>query len=161
MNHDHATQHDHSGMHHGTSEHGAVSNHDKHAGHSPEMFKRRFWVSLLLTLPILYFSPQLQGWLGYEAIAFPGSTWINPVLGIVLYFYGGWPFLLGAWHELKSQIGMMTLIALAITVAFVYSLAVSLGLDGMPFYWELATLIVIMLLGHWIEMASVQGLVRL
>lgn len=157
MNHDHATQHDHSGMHHGTSEHGAVSNHDKHAGHSPEMFKRRFWVSLLLTLPILYFSPQLQGWLGYEAIAFPGSTWINPVLGIVLYFYGGWPFLLGAWHELKSQIGMMTLIALAITVAFVYSLAVSLGLDGMPFYWELATLIVIMLLGHWIEMASVQG----
>lgn len=157
MNHDHATQHDHSGMHHGTSEHGAVSSHDKHAGHSPEMFKQRFWVSLLLTLPILYFSPQLQGWLGYEAIAFPGSTWINPVLGIALYFYGGWPFLLGAWHELQSQIGMMTLIALAITVAFVYSLAVSLGLDGMPFYWELATLIVIMLLGHWIEMASVQG----
>ncbi|WP_228037631.1 copper-translocating P-type ATPase [Nodosilinea sp. LEGE 06152] len=124
------------------------------------MFKQRFWVSLVLTLPILYFSPQLQGWLGYEAVMFPGSTWINPILGIVLYFYGGWPFLLGAWHELQSQIGMMTLIALAITVAFIYSLAVSLGLDGMPFYWELATLIVIMLLGHWIEMASVQGASR-
>lgn len=137
--------------------HGGHGEHDKHAGHSPEMFKQRFWVSLLLTLPILYFSPQLQGWLGYEAVVFPGSTWINPILGIVLYFYGGWPFLLGTWHELKSQIGMMTLIALAITVSFVYSLAVSLGLDGMPFYWELATLIVIMLLGHWIEMASVQG----
>ncbi|MBE9156435.1 copper-translocating P-type ATPase [Nodosilinea sp. LEGE 06152] len=160
MDHDHATQHDHSRMHHATSSHGADSNHDKHAGHSPEMFKQRFWVSLVLTLPILYFSPQLQGWLGYEAVMFPGSTWINPILGIVLYFYGGWPFLLGAWHELQSQIGMMTLIALAITVAFIYSLAVSLGLDGMPFYWELATLIVIMLLGHWIEMASVQGASR-
>ncbi len=121
------------------------------------MFKQRFFVSLVLTLPILYFSPQLQGWLGYEAIAFPGSGWINPILGIALYFYGGWPFLKGAWHEVQSKIGMMTLIALAITVAFIYSLAVSLGLEGMPFYWELATLIDIMLLGHWIEMASVQG----
>ncbi|WP_339374210.1 HAD-IC family P-type ATPase [Picosynechococcus sp. PCC 11901] len=78
-------------------------------------------------------------------------------MGIALYFYGGWPFLQGAWHEFKSKIGMMTLIALAITVAFIYSVAVSLGLEGMPFYWELATLIDIMLLGHWIEMASVQG----
>jgi Cu2+-exporting ATPase len=121
------------------------------------MFKQRFFVSLILTLPILYFSPQLQGWLGYEAISFPGSGWINPILGIALYFYGGWPFLQGAWHEFQSKIGMMTLIALAITVAFVYSLAVSLGLEGMPFYWELATLIDIMLLGHWVEMASVQG----
>jgi Cu2+-exporting ATPase len=121
------------------------------------MFKQRFFVSLILTLPILYFSPQLQGWLGYEAIDFPGVGWINPILGIALYFYGGWPFLQGAWHEFQSKIGMMTLIALAITVAFIYSLAVSLGLEGMPFYWELATLIDIMLLGHWIEMASVQG----
>lgn len=121
------------------------------------MFKQRFFVSLILTLPILYFSPQLQGWLGYEAASFPGSEWINPVLGIALYFYGGWPFLQGAWNEFQSKIGMMTLIALAITVAFIYSLAVSLGLEGMPFYWELATLIDIMLLGHWIEMASVQG----
>jgi len=157
MNHDHATQHDHSGMHHGTSDHGAVSNHDKHAGHSPEMFKQRFWVCLVLTLPVLYFDPHFQEWLGYQAIAFPGSSWMSPILGIILYIYGGWVFLRGAWGELQSQIGMMTLISLAITVAFVYSLAVSLELDGMPFYLELATLIVIMLLGHWIEMASVQG----
>lgn len=121
------------------------------------MFKQRFFISLILTLPILYFSAQLQGWLGYEAFSFPGSAWINPVLGIALYFYGGWPFLRGAWQEFHSKIGMMTLIALAITVAFIYSIAVSLGLEGMPFYWELATLIDIMLLGHWIEMASVQG----
>lgn len=157
MNHDHATQHDHSGMHHGTSDHGAVSNHDRHAGHSPEMFRQRFWVCLVLTLPVLYFDPHFQGWLGYQAIAFPGSSWMSPILGIILYIYGGWVFLRGAWGELKSQIGMMTLISLAITVAFVYSVAVSLGLDGMPFYLELATLIVIMLLGHWVEMASVQG----
>ncbi len=159
--HDHAqmnaTSHNQQGrneQHGGNSQH---AGHDKHAGHTPEIFKQRFFVCLVLTLPILYFSPQLQGWLGYEAVVFPGSDWINPILGIALYFYGGWPFLLGAWHEFHSQIGMMTLIALAITVSFVYSLAVSLGLDGMPFYWELATLIVIMLLGHWIEMASVQG----
>lgn len=141
---DHRHQHDH-------------GSHDSHGHHSPEMFKQRFFVSLILTLPILYFSPQLQGWLGYEAISFPGSEWISPVLGIALYFYGGWVFIQGAWHEFQSRIGMMTLIALAITVAFIYSLAVSLGLEGMPFYWELATLIDIMLLGHWIEMASVQG----
>jgi Cu2+-exporting ATPase len=121
------------------------------------MFKQRFFVSLILTLPILYFSPQLQSWLNYEAILFPGANWISPILGIALYFYGGWPFLQGAWHEFQSKIGMMTLIALAITVAFIYSLAVSLGLEGKPFYWELATLIDIMLLGHWVEMASVQG----
>jgi Cu2+-exporting ATPase len=124
------------------------------------MFRRRFLVSLVLTLPILYFSPQLQSWLGYEAVAFPGSGWVSPILGIIIYFYGGWVFLKGAWHELHTSIGMMTLIALAITVAFVYSLAVSLGLEGKPFYWELATLIVIMLLGHWIEMASVQNASR-
>ncbi|WP_072016215.1 copper-translocating P-type ATPase [Leptolyngbya sp. KIOST-1] len=151
------------GAYHGDHTHSAQGGHKGHGGHSghghhsPAMFKQRFFVSLVLTLPILYFSPQLQGWLGYEAIAFPGSGWINPILGIALYFYGGWPFLKGAWHEVQSKIGMMTLIALAITVAFIYSLAVSLGLEGMPFYWELATLIDIMLLGHWIEMASVQG----
>ena len=164
MNHSHhVTTQPHSPDSHSPAAHGQPHNHgghgsqDKHAGHSPEMFKQRFFVSVFLTLPILYFSPQLQGWLSYEAVVFSGSGWINPILGIVLYFYGGWPFLLGAWHELHSKIGMMTLIALAITVSFVYSLAVSLGLEGMPFYWELATLIVIMLLGHWIEMASVQG----
>lgn len=148
------SQEDHHGGQHGHHGHGG---HDKHAGHSPEIFKRRFFICLILTVPILYFSTQLQSWLGYQATEFPGSNWINPVFGIILYFYGGWVFLKGAWHELRSQIGMMTLIALAITVAFVYSLAVSFGLQGKPFYWELATLIDIMLLGHWVEMASVQG----
>ncbi|WP_414565135.1 MULTISPECIES: heavy metal translocating P-type ATPase [unclassified Anabaena] len=142
------------------NEHGGHAEHGKHAGHSPEIFKRRFFICLVLTLPILYFSTQLQDWLNYEAINFPGSEWINPVLAIIIYFYGGWVFLKGAWNELHSKIGMMTLIALAITVAFVYSLAVSLGLRGMPFYWELATLVDIMLLGHWVEMASVQGASR-
>lgn len=134
--------------------------HDKHAGHDPEMFKRRFFVCLVLTIPILYFEPMFQVWFRYQAIQFPGSTWIGPILAIIIYFYGGWIFLVGAWREFHSKIGMMTLIALAITVAFVYSLAVSLGLPGMPFYWELATLIDVMLLGHWIEMASVQGASR-
>lgn len=138
-------------------EHKGHGGHDKHAGHSPEIFKRRFFICLVLTLPILYFSMQLQSWLDYQAVTFPGSNWINPVFGIAIYFYGGWVFLKGAWSEIRSQIGMMTLIALAITVAFVYSLAVSLGLQGKPFYWELATLVDIMLLGHWVEMASVQG----
>ncbi|MBV6622588.1 MAG: copper-translocating P-type ATPase [Rivularia sp. (in: Bacteria)] len=141
-------------------EHGEHAEHDKHAGHSPEIFKRRFFICLVLTLPVLYFSTQLQTWLNYQAITFPGSDLINPVLAIIIYFYGGWVFLKGAWNELHSKIGMMTLIALAITVAFIYSIAVSLGLRGMPFYWELATLVDIMLLGHWVEMASVQGASR-
>ncbi|MDV2994561.1 MAG: Copper-exporting P-type ATPase B [Chroococcidiopsis sp. SAG 2025] len=141
--------------------HAGRSGHGGHPGHhDPAIFKRRFFICLALTIPILYFSAQLQEWLGYEAIAFPGSDWISPILSIVIYFYGGWVFLRGAWSELHSKIGMMTLIALAITVAFVYSIAVSLGLPGMPFYWELATLVDIMLLGHWIEMASVAGASR-
>ena len=134
--------------------------HDKHAGHSPAMFKRRFFICLLLTLPVLYFAPSFQQWFNYQAIQFPGSNWVTPILSTVIYFYGGWVFLKGAYHELRSKIGMMTLVALAITVAFVYSVAVSLGLEGNSFYWELATLVVIMLLGHWIEMASVQGASR-
>ncbi|MBD2307281.1 heavy metal translocating P-type ATPase [Chroococcidiopsis sp. FACHB-1243] len=134
--------------------------HDKHAGHNPEMFKRRFFICLLLTLPVLYFAPSFQEWFNYQAIQFPGSAWVTPILSIIIYFYGGWVFLRGAWRELRSRIGMMTLIALAITVAFVYSLAVSFGLQGDPFYWELATLVDVMLLGHWIEMASVQGASR-
>ncbi|MGB7441509.1 MAG: heavy metal translocating P-type ATPase [Coleofasciculaceae cyanobacterium] len=138
-------------------EHAAHGGHDKHAGHDPEIFKRRFFICLVLTLPILYYSSQFQNWFGYSAIEFPGSNWVNPILGTIIYFYGGWVFLKGAWHELRGKIGMMTLIALAITVAFVYSLAVSFGLSGKPFYWELATLVDVMLLGHWIEMRSVQS----
>ncbi len=135
--------------------------HDKHEGHTPELFRDRFFVSLLLTLPILYFSEPLQAWFGYQAVGFAGSAWINPVLGTLLYFYGGWVFIQGARHELAARApGMMTLISLAITVAYTYSLAVSFGLPGTPFYWELATLIDVMLLGHWIEMASVRSASR-
>ncbi|BDA73910.1 heavy metal translocating P-type ATPase [Calothrix sp. PCC 7716] len=134
--------------------------HDKHAGHSPDIFKRRFFICLALTLPVLYFSPMFQHWFNYQAAQFPGVNWITPILSTIIYFYGGWVFLRGAWYELSSKIGMMTLVALAITVAYIYSVAVSFGLSGDSFYWELATLVDIMLLGHWIEMASVQGASR-
>lgn len=130
--------------------------HD-HSHHDPSQFKQKFWLSLVLTLPILYYAEQFQTWFGYEAVSFPGSEWLSPLLAVVLYFYGGWVFLTGAVSEVRSrQPGMMTLIAFAITVAFVYSLVVTFGFPGMPLYWELATLIDIMLLGHWFEMASVQ-----
>jgi Cu2+-exporting ATPase len=153
MNHESHQTHDQHANH--EHEHAA---HDKHAGHSPEMFRNRFWLSLALTVPVLYFSVQIQSWFGYTAVTFPGATLINPVLGTVLFFYGGWPFLVGALREIRArQLGMMTLISLAISVAYLYSMAVVLGLVGKPFFWELATLIVIMLLGHWIEMASVQS----
>src|SRR5690625_3586879 len=125
------------------------------------MFRNRFWVSVVLTVPILYFSEQFQQWFGYSAVSFPGSALINPVLGTVLFFWGGFVFLEGARHELADrQPGMMTLISLAISVAYLYSMAVTFGLPGMPFFWELATLITIMLLGHWLEMASVEGASR-
>jgi Cu2+-exporting ATPase len=136
--------------------------HDKHAGHTPAMFRDRFWLSLLLTLPILYFDAHFQAWFGYQAVQFPGVAWVQPLLSAVLYVYGGGVFVRGAMAELRArQPGMMTLIGLAISVAFVYSVTVSgVLLRGMPLYWELATLIVIMLLGHWIEMASIQGASR-
>ena len=149
------------GNHAGHGAHADHGGHDKHAGHSPEMFRDRFWVALILTIPILYFSEQFQAWFGYQAVSFPGSEWVNPILGTVLYLYGGLVFLQGARHEIAArQPGMMTLISLAITVAYVYSMAVALGVPGVPFFWELSTLIAIMLLGHWIEMASVQGASR-
>ncbi|MGB2925392.1 MAG: heavy metal translocating P-type ATPase, partial [Limnothrix sp.] len=151
---DHQANHQH---HTGHDEH---AGHDKHAGHSPAMFKRRFFICLALTLPVLYFAPSFQEWFNYQAIEFPASNWVTPILSTIIYFYGGLVFLKGAYHEIRSKIGMMTLVALAITVAFVYSVAVSLGLEGNSFYWELATLVDIMLLGHWIEMASVQGASR-
>ena len=136
-------------------DHGA---HDKHAGHSPNMFKQKFWLSLILTIPTLLFSPTIQGWLGFDLI-FPGSDYIPAVMGMIIFFYGGLVFLKSARGELAAkQPGMMTLISMAITVAFGYSLAVTLGLvDGMDFWWELATLVTIMLLGHWLEMASVEN----
>ncbi len=137
--------------------HAEHAGHDKHAGHSPEIFKRRFFICLVLTLPVLYFAPMFQDWFNYKAIQFSGSEWVIPIFSTIIYFYGGWVFLKGAWFELQSKIGMMTLVALAITVSFVYSVAVTFGVKGDSFYWELATLVDIMLLGHWMEMASVQG----
>jgi Cu2+-exporting ATPase len=128
-----------------------------HAGHSEEMFERPFWVSLVLTVPVLFYSEFLQQLLGYTAPAFPGSQFVGLVFGSIIFWYGGWVFLTGAVGELRQRTpGMMTLVALAITTAYGYSVATTLGLvEGMPFYWELATLVTIMLLGHWMEMRAV------
>ena len=125
-------------------------------------FRKRFWVSLVLTLPILALSPLIQGFLGLEeAISFPGDRYVLFVLSSAVFFYGGYPFLKGLYDELMSrQPGMMTLIGVAITVAYVYSSVVVFGLRGKVFFWELATLIDVMLLGHWIEMRSVMGASR-
>jgi Cu2+-exporting ATPase len=122
-------------------------------------FQRRFWISLVLTVPILALAPMIQGFLGLKGlIAFPGDDYVQFALATAVFFYGGWPFLSGLFSELgKKQPGMMTLIALAIGVAYGYSSLVVFGLPGNVFFWELATLIDIMLLGHWIEMKSVMG----
>jgi P-type Cu2+ transporter len=136
--------------------HGGHEGHDRHAGHSVEMFRDRFWISLLLTLPTVLWGHMLPELIGWHAPAFPGSAWIPPVLGTAVFVYGGSPFLRGALGELGERLpGMMTLIALAITVAFVFSAAVALGYPGMPLWEELATLVTVMLLGHWIEMRSI------
>jgi Cu2+-exporting ATPase len=130
--------------------------HDKHAGHSVAMFRDKFWLSFALTIPTLIWGHMLPGAFGYTPPAFPGSQWIAPVLGTAVFLYGGWPFVQGAIRELGARLpGMMTLIALAIGVAFVFSVAVTLGYPGMPLWEELATLVTIMLLGHWIEMRSI------
>jgi Cu2+-exporting ATPase len=133
-----------------------VGAHDRHAGHSVAMFRDRFGLSLLLTLPVLVWSRDIQDWLAYSAPHFAGSNWIPPVLGTVVFVYGGVVFLRGAVGELRDrQPGMMTLISLAIVVAFVTSWAGTLGLFEVEIWWELATLITIMLLGHWLEMRSI------
>jgi Cu2+-exporting ATPase len=120
------------------------------------MFRDKFWLSLALTIPTLIWGHMLPRALGYTPPAIPGAHLIPPVLGTVVFFYGGWPFVQGAVRELKARLpGMMTLIALAISVAFVFSAAVTLGYPGMPLWEELATLVTIMLLGHWIEMRSI------
>lgn len=140
-------------------EHGG--GHDRHEGHDPEMFRDRLAVSLVLTGPILYFSDQIQEWFSYEAVSFPGDSLVSPVLATVLFVYAGGVFLRGGLSELRDRLpGMMTLISMAITVAYGYSLAVSLGVNGDDFYWELATLLDVMLLGHWIEMRSIQSASR-
>src|SRR5688572_25794221 len=133
-----------------------ASGHDKHAGHSVAMFRDRFWISFALTIPTLIGGHILQDAFGYRAPHFPGSMYIPPLFGTAVFVYGGVPFLRGAFRELKDRLpGMMTLIALAISVAFVFSAAVTLGYPGMPLWEELATLVTIMLLGHWIEMRSI------
>ena len=130
--------------------------HVDHTGHE-QMFRRRFWISLVLSIPVLVFSPTLQDWLGYTIPDFPGSEWITPVFAIIVFLYGGIPFLQMAVPEIRNRKpGMMTLISLAIAVAFVYSLASLFLPDQTGFFWELVTLIDIMLLGHWIEMRSVR-----
>jgi Cu2+-exporting ATPase len=135
----------------------SAEQHGGHTGHSEAMFMRPFWISLLLTLPVLLYSPMLQHLLGFTAPVFPGSRLISPVLGSIIYWYGGWVFLTGAWSEIRAKApGMMTLVAMAITTAYGYSLAITGGaVAGMDFYWELATLVTIMLLGHWMEMRAV------
>lgn len=120
------------------------------------MFRDKFWGSFALTVPTVVWSPMVQQWLGYAAPEFPGSRLVPAIFGTILFFYGGMVFLRGAAAELRDRLpGMMTLISLAITVAFVFSLAVTLGASGMDLWWELATLITIMILGHWIEMRSI------
>lgn len=151
MNHEHHTSH---------TEHGKQQK--RHSGHDHHRmmiadFKRRFFVCTALTIPVLVLAPMIQSLLGYE-FTFKGSMYVLTALSTAIYFYGGWPFLKGMVDELKKRLpGMMTLIAVAITSAYAYSTAVVLGLEGKTFFWELATLIDVMLVGHWIEMRSVMG----
>ncbi|TAJ16225.1 MAG: HAD family hydrolase, partial [Dehalococcoidia bacterium] len=134
--------------------------HNKHAGHDPEAFRRLFWLSFALTLPTIAFSPMVQEWLGYSLSAVPGSRLVSPVLGTVVFLYGGRVFLAGGWSELRwRQPGMMLLISLAIAVAFLSSVATEVGLLHLDFWWELAALVTVMLLGHWQEMRAL-GLTR-
>lgn len=130
--------------------------HDKHAGHSVAMFRDKFWLSLALTVPVVLLSHDIQMWLGYEIPMFPGAVYLPAVLGTIIFLYGGLVFLRGAAGELADrQPGMMTLISLAIVVAFGTSWAGTLGLFEVEIWWELSTLITIMLLGHWLEMRSI------
>jgi Cu2+-exporting ATPase len=148
------------GREHGAHGHAAGHDrhtaHDKHAGHSVAMFRDKFWISFALTIPTLIWGHMLPRVLNYAPPAVPGQRWIAPVFGTAVFLYGGLVFLQGAWRELKDHLpGMMTLIGLAISVAFVFSAAVTLGYPGTPLWEELATLVTIMLLGHWIEMRSI------
>ena len=154
----HNDQSSHEKMNHKKDEHSG-HNHSAHHGHMIEDFKKRFWISLGITIPILLLSPLVQQFLGLkETLRFSGDIYVLFALSTFTFFYGGWPFLKGLFDEMKKkQPGMMTLIALAISVAYFYSGAVVFGVKGEVFFWELATLIDIMLLGHWIEMKSVMG----
>ncbi|QYF90428.1 heavy metal translocating P-type ATPase [Arthrobacter sp. PAMC25284] len=142
---------------HGMDDEHMVHTHGQHAGHSVAMFRNRFWLTLALSVPVVYFSPMVGHLLGYAPPALPGTAWIPPILGTVIFFYGGQPFLKGGLDELKARKpAMMLLIAMAISVAFIASWVTSLGIGGfdLDFWWELALLVSIMLLGHWIEMRA-------
>ena len=166
--HAHHDGHDMQGMKHESHDMGSMSHaghdmHGEHAGHGVDhtghemMFRTRFWWSLLLTAPVLLYSSALQSWLGFSMPAFPGSTWIPFIFSLAIFGYGGLPFLKMAVPEIQDRKpGMMTLISLAISVALVYSLLAQLTNLGEGFFWELVTLIDIMLLGHWLEMRSVR-----
>lgn len=137
----------------GDGDHGGHGGHGDHIG----QFRDRFWVSLILTVPVVFFSPMVAHTLGYLPPSFPGSDAVSAVLGTTIFLYGGRPFLAGGWVEInKRQPGMMLLISMAISVAFIASWATTLHLGGfdLDFWWELALLIVIMLLGHWLEMRA-------
>ncbi|MGC4898564.1 heavy metal translocating P-type ATPase [Micromonospora echinospora] len=145
------------GSGHDTGHHGGGhgGGHGAHAGHDPEQFRRRFWLSLALTVPIVVTSHMVMDWFGYS-LGFPGVSWVGPVLGTVVFAYGGWPFLTGGLRELRERApGMMLLISMAIVVAYLASAATSIGLFDLDFWWELAALVTIMLLGHWQEMRAV------
>src|SRR2546427_3936855 len=176
MNHDHSHHHDHSAhpppqqmserrammamppSHEG---HEGMATHAGHGGMVDD-FRRRFWISLALTIPVLATSEMLQHLLGLRGVlAFPGARYVEFGFASAVYLYGGWPFLTGLVAELRNRLpGMMTLVGVAISVAYLYSAAVVFGLSGTVFFWETATLIDIMLLGHWIEMRSVLGASR-
>src|SRR5450759_4235717 len=131
-------------------------NHGRHAGHSVAMFRDKFWLSLALTIPVIFWSTDVQHWLGYTAPSFPGSKFIPAILGTVVFVYGGLVFIRGAFGDLVDRKpGMMTLISLAITVAFGTSLAATFGVFEIEVWWELASLITIMVLGHWLEMKAI------
>ncbi|MEO7118574.1 MAG: heavy metal translocating P-type ATPase, partial [Candidatus Limnocylindrales bacterium] len=139
----------------GTHEHHPAA-HDRHEGHSVAAFRDKFWLSLALTIPVVIWSRDVQEWLGYMAPTFPGSDLIPAVLGTIVFVYGGLVFLRGGVTELRDhRPGMMTLISLAISVAFVTSIAATFDLFDVEIWWELSTLITIMLLGHWLEMRSI------
>ncbi len=151
---EHSASQDEHGDH--TEGHADHSAHVDHRGHE-QMFRQRFWVCLALSIPVLLYSPMIQEWLGFSMPAFPGSQWITPVFSVIVFLYGGVPFLQMARPEIKNRRpGMMTLISLAISVAFFYSLAALFLPTESSFFWELVTLIDIMLLGHWLEMRSVR-----
>ena len=141
---------------HGMDKPGEHAQHVDHSGHE-DMFRKRFWVSLLLSIPVLLYTPMLQMWFGFMMPEFSGSQWVAPLFSVIVFLYGGVPFIQMAIPEIRNrQPGMMLLVSLAISVSFIYSLAAIFVNLGEGFFWELVTLIDIMLLGHWIEMRSVR-----